>query len=147
MPHRTIGTARHDNRKAVDDDALELTLRALALIDAPSTALELSRAIRDHFEATASTSRIYVAIGILWERGHVGVAPVPMRRGGRSTRQTLVTLTPRGRSAVVALLEAIADEGPTRPTGSSAPSGQYEHPARRDSFQRTLRPGAGPGDR
>ena len=110
MPHRTFGTLRHHNRKTVDDEALELTLRALELIDAPSTAPEISRAIRNHFDATTSTSRIYVAIGVLWERGYVAVAPVPMRRGGRSTRQTLVTITPRGRSAVTALLEAIADD-------------------------------------
>lgn len=110
MPHRTIETTRYDNRKTVDDEALELTLRALALLDTPSTAQELSRAIREHFDATTSTSRIYVAIGMLWERGHVTVAPVPIRHGGRSTRQTLVTITPRGRSAVAALLEAIAEE-------------------------------------
>jgi DNA-binding PadR family transcriptional regulator len=110
MSHRTIESARHDNRKAIDDEALELTLRALALLDAPSTAQELSRAIREHFEATTSTSRIYVAIGMLWERGHVTVAPVPIRHGRRSTRQTMVTITPRGRSAVAALLEAIAEE-------------------------------------
>jgi DNA-binding PadR family transcriptional regulator len=110
MSYRTIEPPRHDNRKTIDDEALELTLRALVLVDAPSTAQELSRAIREHFEATTSTSRIYVAIGVLWERGHVTVAPVPIRHGGRSTRQTLVTITPRGRSAVAALLEAIAEE-------------------------------------
>jgi DNA-binding PadR family transcriptional regulator len=114
------GPTHSDNRKPVDEEALELTLRALALLNVPSTAQELSRAIRDHFDATTSTGRIYVAIGMLWERGHVTVAPVPIRRGRRSTRQTLVTITPRGRQAVAAMLESIAEEELAARSGRSA---------------------------
>lgn len=86
----------------VDEDAVDLTLCGLAVLGRPATALDLSRAIRDHFSATASPSRIYVAIGQLWERGLVTVQPMRVRRGGRTTRQTIVTLTPRGRTAASA---------------------------------------------
>lgn len=122
-------TPRADHRQVVvDQEAVELTLRALALLDEPATALELSRAIREHFGATASTSRVYVAIGQLWEKGHATVAPVPVRRAGRSTRQTLVSITPRGRSAVAALCDLTAEgEGAARP----APSAHATELARR----------------
>jgi DNA-binding MarR family transcriptional regulator len=97
--------------KIVDPEALDLTLRALAVIDAPASAPEVSRVIREQFGATASTSRIYVAIGQLWERGHLTVSPVPVRRGSRHTRQTLVGITARGRAAVETLLDALDEEG------------------------------------
>jgi DNA-binding MarR family transcriptional regulator len=116
---RTNAAHRSDNWQVVDQEALDLTLRALALLDDPATALELGRTIREHFGATASTSRIYVAIGQLWERGHVTVRPVPVRRAGRSTRQTLVTITPRGRNAFAAL-DVIAEDAPAPPPATSA---------------------------
>jgi DNA-binding PadR family transcriptional regulator len=112
MHHRTAGPAAARTKPAhiIDEDAVDLTLRALALLGRPATALELSRAIRDHFDATASPSRIYVAIGQLWERGFVTVQPMRTRRGGRSTRQTIVTITQRGTSAAAAAIRAITEE-------------------------------------
>jgi hypothetical protein len=111
MHYRTGPAApRTEAKQAVDEDAIDLTLRALALLGHPATALELSRAIREHFDATASPSRIYVAIGRLWERGHVIAEPGRVRRGGRTTRQTIVTITARGRIAAANSAEAIAEE-------------------------------------
>jgi DNA-binding PadR family transcriptional regulator len=102
--------ARTESKQIVDEDAIDLTLQALALLGHPATALELSRAIRDHFHATASPSRIYVALGRLWERGHVVVEPMRVRRGGRTTRQTVVTITARGQHAAASSARAIAEE-------------------------------------
>ncbi|HEY4304883.1 MAG TPA: hypothetical protein VGM82_10475 [Gemmatimonadaceae bacterium] len=112
MQHRSAGpvAVRNDRREIVDEDAMDLTLRALAQLGHPATALELSSAIRDNFGATASPSRIYVAVGRLWERGHVTVAPMRVRRGGRTTRQTIVTITARGKLAAAASVDAIAEE-------------------------------------
>lgn len=111
MHRRTTvpAAARTESTHIVDEDAIDLTLRALALLAHPATALELSRAIRDHFNATASPSRIYVAIGRLWERGHVTVEPLRVRRGSRSMRQTIVTITARGRSAAESSVRAISE--------------------------------------
>src|SRR4051795_4231697 len=111
MHHRSTDPvrARTESKQVVDEDAVDLTLRALALLDHPATALELSRAIRDHFSATASPSRIYVAIGRLWERGHVTVEPMRVRRGRRSSRQTIVTITARGRTAAATTADANAE--------------------------------------
>jgi DNA-binding PadR family transcriptional regulator len=118
---RTNAAHRRENRQVVDQEALDLTLRALALLDKSATALELSRTIREHFSATASTSRIYVAIGQLWERGYVTVRPVPIRRAGRSTRQSLVTITPRGRNAfAAAALDVMAEDAPAPRPATSA---------------------------
>jgi len=110
MHDRTTAAVRQSGNQTPDDEAVELTLRALAQLDTPSTVLELSKAIRDHFNATASPSRIYVSIGRLWERGQVTVAPVRITRGTRSTRQTVVTLTARGRTAVATMLAALSEE-------------------------------------
>jgi DNA-binding PadR family transcriptional regulator len=112
MPHGSAGSAaaRTKSKHVVDEDAVDLTLSALALLGRSATALELSRAIRDHFGATASPSRIYVAIGQLWERGLVTVQPMRVRRGERSTRQTVVTITPRGRASAASRLEAITED-------------------------------------
>ena len=112
MQRRTVGpvAARTESKQVVDEDAIDLTLRALALLGHPASALELSRAIRDHFSATASPSRIYVAIGSLWERGHVTVEPMRVRRAGRTSRQTIVTITARGRIAAAASADANAEE-------------------------------------
>lgn len=112
MHHRTAGPVATRTRPTpiVDEDAVDLTLRALVLIGHPATALELSRAIRDHFAATASPSRIYVAIGQLWERGCVTVQPMRVRRGGRTARQTIVTITARGRAAAASNAEAIKED-------------------------------------
>lgn len=124
MHNRMPATQRTDNGKVVDQEAVDLTLRALALLDEAATALELSRVIREHFDATASTSRVYVAIGQLWERGHATVQPVPVRRGGRSTRQTLVAITARGRSALATMVDVIEEDGrgPRAAPSAGAPS-------------------------
>jgi DNA-binding PadR family transcriptional regulator len=100
----------NNSKEGVDEDAIDLTLRALALLEHPATALELSRAIRDKFGATASPSRIYVAIGRLWERGHVVVQPMRVRRSGRTLRQTIVTITARGKAAAQAIFNAMAED-------------------------------------
>ena len=111
--------ARAKPNHIIDEDAVDLTLRALAMLGHPATALELSRAIRDHFSATASPSRIYVAIGQLWERGFVTVQPMRVRRGARTSRQTIVTITARGRSAAAASADAVnEDEAAARAAAS-----------------------------
>jgi DNA-binding PadR family transcriptional regulator len=112
MHHRPASPVANRIKPAqiVDEDAADLTLRALALLGHPATALELSGAIRDHFAATASPSRIYVAIGQLWERGFVTVQPMRLRRGGRTTRQTIVTITSRGRAAAASIAERLTED-------------------------------------
>jgi len=132
MHRRTAGSlaARTESKHVVDEDAIDLTLRALALLGHPATALELSRAIRDHFHATASPSRIYVAIGRLWERGHVVVEPMRVRRGGRTMRQTVVTITARGQSAAASSAEIIAEEEDAARSAASKVAPDSERPRR-----------------
>jgi DNA-binding PadR family transcriptional regulator len=112
MYRRTPASAapQTKSKHIVDEDAVDLTLRALALLGHPATVLELSRAIRDHFMATASPSRIYVAIGQLWERGFATVELTRVRRGGRTARQTIVMITQRGRVAAASAAAAITEE-------------------------------------
>jgi hypothetical protein len=115
--------ARATSRHIVDEEAAELTLRALARLGHPAAARELSRAIRDHFGATASPSRVYVAIGQLWERGYVTVQPMRIQRGGRSTRQTVITITSRGRVAAAAIADELreAEDEARRARSAAAP--------------------------